>query len=564
MEFDHALLMQTFAAEAEEQLAALEQGLCGIEQRPEDRELLAEVFRAAHTLKGNAGTVGLHALAARADTIEDALDALRTSRVSASPALVSALLRAVDALRQNLTAAVAGDEATDAAHDALFAAVGALLVPGGAGSAVLAPAANEHAGAFAARGAAAEPAAASSLRIDAAKLDRMLSLSGELSIARVRLRTHLQDAGPDALNQALEAHLEADRLYRELQDEIMRARLVPLGPIFRQYQRVLRDLALEHGKRAELLIEGEDVEIDTTVGEHVRGPIMHMLRNALDHGIESPEQRRASGKDPVGRITLAARRDASHIVIELRDDGAGFCRAKIAARAGLSNDAALDDAALLAHVFAPGFSTAEVRTGLSGRGVGMDVVRRNIEALRGVVSIASEEGRGSRVTLRLPLTLAIIDGFFVDAGGETYVIPLEAVTECQELAPETVRHKGGCGVVDFRGAPLPYLRLRDLFELDAAAPEREHIAVVRSGDRQAGIAVDALLGQDQAVIKPLGPLFRNVPAVAGSTISGNGRVALILDVAALLDLAEARTSPSPAQNTRSFRDATGSRDREHA
>jgi two-component system, chemotaxis family, sensor kinase CheA len=527
IDIDQALLMQTFAAEAEEQLAVMEQGLCAIEQRPDDADLLASVFRAAHTLKGNAGTVGLHGVAARADVIEDALDTLRAGRTAASPVLISELLRALDALRKELGTAVATE--------------------GSSGSVQI-----------------IAPAHGTTLRIDAAKLDRMLSLSGELSIARGRLRTHLVAGGPGALHDALESHLEADRLYRDLQDEIMRARLVPLGPIFRQYQRVVRDLALEHHKRAELLIEGEDVEIDTAVGERVRGPIMHMLRNALDHGIESPERRRACGKDPVGRIILAARRDASHIVIELRDDGAGFSRDKIAARAGLDSVtvAELDDRELLAHVFAPGFSTAEARTALSGRGVGMDVVRRNIEALRGAVAIRSEEGQGSTVTLRLPLTLAIIDGFFVEVGGETYVLPLEAVTECQQLSPEDVRHADGSGVLNFRGQPLPYLRLRELFALDSAStPEREHIAIVKVGERYAGIAVDGLLGQDQAVIKPLGPLFRDVPAVAGSTIGGNGRVALILDVAALLDLAEARSTLSPARRSR---DATRAREREHA
>jgi len=571
MEIDHALLMQTFSAEAEEQLAAMEQGLCGIEQRPDDGELLASVFRAAHTFKGNAGTVGLHALAAHADAIEDALDAMRTGRLAVDARLVSALLAAVDALRAELAATGdegAGDEGASKAHDAAFAAVQRLVKPTGERLPVAQPA--ESAGGLAARASASAPAHGNTLRIDAAKLDRMLSLSGELSIARGRLRTHLLGAGPGALEQALESHVEADRLYRELQDEIMRARLVPLGPIFRQYQRVVRDLALEHGKRAELMIEGEDVEIDTTVAEHVRGPIMHMLRNALDHGIESPERRNAVGKDAVGRITLVARRDASHIAIELRDDGAGFSRSKIAARAGLAlEDAhALEDAELLERVFEPGFSTAELRSALSGRGVGMDVVRRNIEALRGTVAITSEEGVGSTVVLRLPLTLAIIDGFFVDVAGDTYVIPLEAVTECQELLPETVRHADGSGVVSFRGQPLPYLRLRELFGLEHAAPGREHIAVVKIGERQAGIAVDALLGQDQAVIKPLGPLFRDVPAVAGSTIGGDGRVALILDVAALLDLAEARAQQrSPLSPARSSRDATRPReraDREHA
>jgi two-component system chemotaxis sensor kinase CheA len=200
----------------------------------------------------------------------------------------------------------------------------------------------------------------------------------------------------------------------------------------------------------------------------------------------------------------------------------------------------LTDDDLLGLVFEPGFSTAEAVTDLSGRGVGMDVVRRNIEALRGTVAISSEEGVGSTVSLRLPLTLAIIEGFFVEVGSETFVIPLEAVTECQELGREAVPHADGCGVFNFRGKPLPYLRLRDLFPFGQAIPEREHVVVVRSGERQVGIAVDALLGHDQAVIKPLGRLFRDVPAVAGSTISGNGRVALILDVPALLTLAQAR------------------------
>ena len=505
MELDHALLMKTFSAEAEEQLIAMEEGIVGLEHRPDDPELLDTMFRAAHTLKGNAAVVGLTSIAERANQLEDMLEALRTGAKAVDAEIVSAVLAALDALRTELALSLADHV-----------------------SSVL-PEASENRG--------------STLRIDASKLDRMLSLSGEISIARGRLRTQLVAAGPAAI-AALESHLEAERLYRELQDEIMRARLVPLGPIFRQYQRVVRDLALEHDKRAELTIEGEDVEIDTTLGEQIRGPIMHMLRNAIDHGIENAARREALGKDPIGRIKLSARRDASHIVITLQDDGAGFSRARIAERAGGSAESArtLADEELFRFVLEPGFSTAGEVTSLSGRGVGMDVVKRNIETLRGSVSIASTEGAGSSITLRLPLTLAIIEGFFVEVGTETFVIPLEAVTECQTLAREDVRHADGSGVINFRGAPLPYLRLRELFKLDddkdQKPPEREHIAIVRSGERYAGIAVDALLGQDQAVIKPLGRLFRDVPGVAGSTIGGNGRVALILDVAALLTLAE--------------------------
>ena len=504
MEIDQTLLMKTFADEAQEQLATMEQGFVGLEHRPDDPELLANIFRAAHTLKGNAGIVGLHGIAERANQLEDVLDALRTGRAAVDAAVISSSLTALDTLRGELAACLAS-EGAEALSDSF-----------------------DHRN--------------NTLRIDAAKLDRMLGLSGEISIARGRLRTQLMGAGAAAA-AALESHLEAERLYRELQDEIMRARLVPLGPIFRQYQRVVRDLALEHGKRAELAIEGEDVEIDTALAEQVRGPLMHMLRNAVDHGLEGPDRREQLGKSPIGTLVLSARREAGSIVIALEDDGAGFSRARILERAALRGEDArgLPDEELFKLVMEPGFSTAEEVTSLSGRGVGMDVVKRNIEQLRGSVSIASSEGRGTTIALRLPLTLAIIDGFFVEVGHETFVIPLEAVTECQPLAVERAERGSGAGILSFRGEPLPYVRLRSLFKLDDTAPrvEREHVAIVRDGERHAGIAVDALLGQDQAVIKPLGALFRAVPGVAGSTIGGDGRVALILDVPQLLALAEA-------------------------
>ncbi len=525
MEIDRAELMQVFLAEAEEQLTVMEQGLVALEVRPDDGELLAEVFRAAHTLKGNASTVGQHKLAERAHVVEDTLDAMRSRTQAVTTEAISSLLEVVDALRVLLRDGLVAEHARERGHGYLHA--------------------EEP----------AQPHLRRTLRIDAAKLDRMLSLSGEISIARGRLRAHLsggaeRDVHP-LLEQALQTHLEADRLHRELQEEIMQARMVPIGPLFRQYKRVVRDLALSHGKRAELSIAGEDVEIDTTVSDHVRDPIMHMLRNALDHGIETPERRIARGKDPVGRLTLGARREASNIFIELSDDGAGFDTRRIAERAeeqGHERVSSLGEDELMRLVMEPGFSTAEGVSELSGRGVGMDVVRRNIEALRGSVAIRSRPGEGSTISLRLPLTLAIIEGFFVEVAGETYVLPLDTVTECLELPRDQVTHADGCGVYNFRGQALPYLRLRALFALPGAAPAREHVAIVRHGERLAGIAVDNLLGQDQAVIKPLGRLFRDVPAVSGSTITGNGNVALILDVSALLRLVDELSSPLGASN----------------
>jgi len=274
------------------------------------------------------------------------------------------------------------------------------------------------------------------------------------------------------------------------------------------------------------------------VVEYVRDPLTHMVRNALDHGIESPEARRAAGKDPVGRLLLRAYHEAGAMVIQVSDDGGGLDRRRIAEKAvamGLASEGArLSEEDLARAVFEPGFSTAEKVTEISGRGVGMDVVRRNVEALRGSVAIESEPGQGTTVTIRVPLTLAIIQGFKVGIGEESYILPLDAVVECLELPEEETAAGTACGVVNLRGKPLPYLRLRDHFALDGERPSRENVVVVQHGAQTAGVVVDALHGESSTVIKPLGTMFKGIPGVAGSSILGNGRVALILDVAGLL------------------------------
>lgn len=318
----------------------------------------------------------------------------------------------------------------------------------------------------------------------------------------------------------------------------MKLRLVPVGPTFRRYRRTVRDLARAQGKRARLSIAGEEVEVDAKVIEHLRDPITHMVRNALDHGIEAPELRQAAGKDPCGLLKLEAWHEAASIVIELSDDGAGLDRERILERArdaGIVADAgAMTKQEVADLVFEPRFSTAEAVAELSGRGVGMDVVRRDIEALRGSVALASRSGEGTTITVRLPLTLAILDGLTVGVAGETFFIPLETVVESVELPPEEGQEEGR-GVLNLRGEDLPYLRLRHLFGLEGASPRRENVVVVESArGRRAGLVVDALHGQSQAVIKPLAKLFRGLPGISGSTILGSGRVALILDVPGLL------------------------------
>ena len=317
----------------------------------------------------------------------------------------------------------------------------------------------------------------------------------------------------------------------------MGVRLVPVGPTFQQFARSVRDISQSHNKLARLEIVGTEVEVDTRVLENLKDPLLHMIRNAVDHGIEPPKVRRAKGKNVCGLLKLSASHKAGNILIQLSDDGAGFNRERILEKAReldvLPDGDKLSDQELLNLVFKSGFSTAREVTDLSGRGVGMDVVRRNIELLRGSIDIQSEEGHGTTITIRLPLTLAIIDGFSVVANDETYVIPLEMISECLELPADQISGEK-VGVINLRGEPLPYVRLREVFGSPGDLPIRENVVVLHRDGGLAGIAVERLVGECQAIIKPLSRIFRDVPGVSGSTILDSGRVALILDVAALL------------------------------
>ncbi|MBF5045108.1 chemotaxis protein CheA [Aggregicoccus sp. 17bor-14] len=555
MEFDHDLLVRTFAAEAEERLAEFEQGLLLLEARPDDAELLQSLFRTAHTLKGSASLVGFDAVSALAHALEEVLEPLRSGRLRADRDLVSLLLDAADGLRQLGALAIEGRdaEAHSEAHSEADAEPASLALL----RARLAAAAAGHLpGARPAPPPAAEPPAAEplapaprgrSLRVEAQRLDRMLDLCGELAIARARV-TDLMERGSASAEAALEAQRGTDRLFLDLQELVLRARMVPVGTAFRPLVRTVRDLAASLGKRARLELQGESVEIDNAVLEQLKDPLQHMVRNALDHGVEAPALRQALGKDPCARLMLRAFHEGSTVGVELSDDGAGIARGRVLARArerGLVGpDETPEPAALDALIFAPGFSTAETVTELSGRGVGLDVVRRNLEQLRGSASVESSPGQGTRITLRLPLTLALIQGFRVQVGPEVYVLPLESVTECLDLPLEAEGRGRASGLFSLRGAALPYLRLRSHFRVPGPAPARECVVVVRHGRGHAGLAVDALLGEGQTVVKPLGRLFHRLPGIAGSAILGDGRVALILDVPTLLRQALQPVLPS--------------------
>jgi two-component system chemotaxis sensor kinase CheA len=543
IEIDREALLQTFLAEAEETFVHMEQSLVALESRPGDDQLLHGLFRDAHTVKGAAGLVGFDAVRDLAHDLEDVLERLRKRQLAVNDALVTLLLRSVDVLRGAVADAAGGSttpsETVLGFRRRLADAAGA---GGGAGGEAPPPGGEPPSGggepARDGEAPAPQPAGGGrSLRVDVTKLDRMLDLSGEIAIARGRLGEMLE-RGTVGHADLLEAHRETDRLYLDLQELIMKARMVPIGPSFHQHLRTVRDVATAHGKQVRLVVEGEEVEVDTAVVEYVRDPLTHMVRNALDHGIEPPAVRTAAGKDPVGKLTLRAFHEAGSMVIQVIDDGAGLDRRRIAEKAvgmGLAADGSrLTEEDLARIVFEPGFSTAEKVTEISGRGVGMDVVRRNVEALRGSVAIESTPGQGTAVTIRVPLTLAIIQGFKVGIGDEVYILPLDAVVECIELPASESAAGRACGVVNLRGRPLPYLSLREHFSLGGVRPPRENVVVVQHGTQTAGVVVDALHGESSTVIKPLGAMFKGIPGVAGSSILGNGRVALILDVAGLL------------------------------
>ena len=536
MDFDRDKIVTAFLAESEEGLQRMEQCLIAAETDPTNTELLDDIFRVAHTIKGNASSLDFPELAGFAHVVEDLLEALRQRHLSISEELISLLLQSVDALSAMVPAAAQGNEKLSSSHEELKRNLAA-HVSGAPAKPRKSPASDEGPSPTAVPGSVPPGARNRTLRVDIEKLDRMLNLTGEIAIAQGRLRRMIEQLDSGTGRDILEMHREAERLQKELQEQVMGIRLVPVGPLFQQFARAVRDISKSHNKLASLEITGEEVEVDTRVLEHLKDPLLHMIRNAVDHGIESPQQRRASGKNPSGSLQLTASHSAANILIELSDDGAGFNRKRILEKAqslGLLDDGdKLSDQEVFRLVFNAGFTTADQVTDLSGRGVGMDVVRRNIDALRGNIDIRSVEGQGATITIRLPLTLAIIEGFSVVADNETYVIPLEMISECLELPEEHISSPTG-GVINLRGEPLPYVRLRNVLGTSSTHPKRENIVVLHHNGGCAGLAVDGLLGECQAIIKPLNRLFQKVTGVSGSTILGDGRVALILDVSVLM------------------------------
>lgn len=374
-----------------------------------------------------------------------------------------------------------------------------------------------------------------SMRVDAERLDKLIDLIGELVISGAGVNLHAMLLNNEVL---LEATASVLRLVEEIRDSALQLRMVPIGTTFNRFQRIVRDVGKELGKDIELVISGGDTEVDKSVVEKIADPLMHLVRNAMDHGIESAERRQECGKPAKGTLRLNASHDSGSINIEVSDDGGGLNRDCILEKAiekGLiASGENLTDQEIYALIFSPGFSTAKQVSNLSGRGVGMDVVKSNVEALRGTIEIESQLGIGTTMRIQLPLTLAIIDGFLVSVGKSIFVIPLDRVVECVDLTPEVENRQ----YMDLRGEVLPLIRLQELFAVEGATPIRENVVVVEYAGCKAGFIVDLLLGEFQTVIKPLGKLFAHIKGLAGSTILGSGKVALVLDVANVISLVD--------------------------
>lgn len=382
-------------------------------------------------------------------------------------------------------------------------------------------------------------AADSTIRVPSEKLDRLVNLVGELVMNQSRLSQVAARLDTTELTSPVES---IERLINELRDNVLGIRMMPIGSTFSRFKRLVHDLSAELGKEIDLVTEGAETEVDKTVLDRLGDPLIHLIRNSLDHGIEPADQREKLGKSRRGTLRLAAAHTGSNVVITIQDDGKGIDREAIR-RKGIEKglvgaDAVLSDREVFGLIFLPGFSTAKQITSVSGRGVGMDVVKRQIDTLRGSVAVASEVGRGTTISLTLPLTLAIVDGLVVAVGDDQFVIPTSVVMENLEITRDERHAFNARHAVAVRGELVPYIRLREVFTMPEGEPDLEKVVVVQHAGERVGLVVDRVLGSHQTVIQPLGRFYRDISVLSGATIMGDGRVALILDVAGLVRLTE--------------------------
>jgi two-component system chemotaxis sensor kinase CheA len=587
-------LLAEFYAEAVDHLQQIEAALLALDQEPDNPEALNSIFRSFHTIKGNAGFLGLVPMHTLAHEVETLLDLARNHKLRLNAAIITEILRSRDALvaltqqvgvalekgklpdqivpvgfliravrKLACTAADGADaapvSAAPAKHEAPLGEVLAFSaeptpapahevapaevpapvnVPLPTGQ-VPAPAATKAPAPAAAASGVPKASSGATVRVNTDKLDSLMDVVGELVIVQSQLVESARGRGDDG--SPLQRNVaQLARITKELQGTAMSLRMIPIKPIFQKMERLVRDLARDFNKKVSFVTSGDDTELDRTVVEEIGDPLVHMVRNALDHGLEPPEVRTAAGKNAAGSLHLRAYHEGSNIVIELQDDGRGIDPVRILKKAVekgvVPANATLSRDEIYALIFAPGFSTAEKVTAVSGRGVGMDVVKRNIEKLRGKIEISSEVGRGSTFKIKLPLTMAIIDGLVVRVGGDRFILPSTSVQRALRPAREHISTVHGTGeVLDLRGKLVPIHRLHRRFDIpaDAQNPWDGIIVIVENNGRATALLVDEMVSKQEVVIKSLGGFMQNLAGVSGGAILGDGSIALILDPGSL-------------------------------
>jgi two-component system, chemotaxis family, sensor kinase CheA len=547
---DDPEMADLFLAEALDHLGTIEAALLALDERPGDVTLLNDIFRPFHTIKGNAGALGVTSVQEVAHKVENLLDLARSGRRTMGPADVDVVLRAVDVLTsmiRDVGVRLSGQPGADLAPVALALTKSVeMLISGPVDIHVEAP--TTFATEPARTEATAETASAArrgedsnAIKVDTRKLDSLVDAVGELIVVQSLIQQDPVLA--NHLDQRLAGNLgQLKRITTGLQRSAMALRMVPIRQAFQKVSRIVRDLSRKADKSVELVLSGEDTELDRKMVEEIADPLMHMVRNSIDHAVEPATVRTAAGKRPQARLALSAYHQGGHIVIEISDDGKGLDTEKIKARAlerGLIAPGASPSAEdINALIFEPGFSTAEKVTEISGRGVGMDVVRRNIDALHGRIEIATEPGKGTTFFIRLPLTLAVLDGLIVGVGRERFVMPTTGVRESLRPLPSQVHNvHGSPRMVQVRDSLLPLVSLGELFSLPHESdPCKATVVVIEDAGARVGLIVDGLLGKQEVVIKSLGETFANVKGIAGGAILGDGRIGLILDAHGIVSL----------------------------
>ena len=566
--------LKVFIEEADEQIALLDRDLVRLETEGDDPELIQEIFRATHTMKGSSAMLGYPRMSELAHSMESLLDSLRSGKISVSVEMVDSLLYGLDILKVLRDALVSpGKSPMDigpavARLESAAEMAGSLGVGAGEREATAPAAARRSDGDSGVTKAVTtatdrEPQTTSavpdrwtqhvpqSVRVDVKTLDSLMTMVEELVIDRSRI---------SQINRVLESKYAGDELVRdlsqtsghvikvinELQQDIMQVRMVPIGTLFNSFPRLVRDLAQRQGKKVEFTMEGLETELDRSIIEQIRDPLIHLLRNAVDHGVEEPEKRLADGKPPIALVRLSAFQEGGHIVISMEDDGKGIdvnaVKQKAVTKAIISADEAtrLSMADAINLVFMPGFSTLEKATDVSGRGVGLDVVKTNIDKLSGSVVTESRPGEGTKFMIVLPLTLAVIQGLLVAVHGTVYVMPLASVTETLLIEQREIMTIRGRNVIRLRNNVIPLVTLDNTSGLGKRRADRVgecFIVVAKDGEKSIGVVVDELMEQQEFVVKPLGKFLVDIRGIAGATILGDGQVGLILDVPALIKMA---------------------------